>query len=79
MEDLYLTGIIFNIYSYRHPWFYKTIPFLSFQGNKQGQTHLFFSGIAHYLRCVKNSQKSLKSHIFEFQLNYFSIKSKVFL
>ena len=25
-----------------YPWFYKTTPFLSFEGKKQGQTHLFF-------------------------------------
>ena len=25
-----------------YPWFYKTTPFLSFEGKKQGHTHLFF-------------------------------------
>ena len=25
-----------------YPWFYKTTPILSFEGKKQGQTHLFF-------------------------------------
>ena len=25
-----------------YPWFYKTTPFLSFEGKKQGQTHIFF-------------------------------------
>ena len=40
-----------------YPWFYKTTDFLSFEGKKQGQTHLFFSGIAHYLGCVKKQPK----------------------
>ena len=41
-------------YSYR---FYKTTPFLSFEGKKTGSNSSIFSGIAHYLGCVKKQPK----------------------
>ena len=31
-----------NIRVIAYPWFYKSTRFLSFEGKKQGQTHLFF-------------------------------------
>ena len=41
-----------------YPCFYKITPFLSFEGKKQGQTHLFFSDrpIAHYLDASKTGK-----------------------
>ena len=40
-----------------YPWFYKTTPFLSFEGKKTGSNSSIFSGIAHYLGCVKKQSK----------------------
>ena len=40
-----------------YPWSYKTIPFLSFEGKKTGSNSSIFSGIAHYLGCVKKQPK----------------------
>ena len=51
------------------PGFIKPPFFYLLTGKKQGQTHLFFPGIAHYLGCVKNSKKSVELHCFEFQSN----------
>ena len=40
-----------------YPWFYKTTPFLSFEGKKTGSNSSIFSGIAHYLGCIKKQPK----------------------
>ena len=52
-----------------YPWFYKTTPILSFEGKKTGSNSSVFSGIAHYLGCVKKQPKSVELHCFEFQSN----------
>ena len=46
-----------NITAIGYPWFYKTNPFLSFEGEKTGSNSSIFSGIARYLGCVKNQTK----------------------
>ena len=47
-----------------YPWFYKTTPFLAFEGKKSWSNLSIFSGLVHYLECVKNSQKSVKFALF---------------
>ena len=57
------TNVLWNstslgkIYSYRLLWFYKTTPILSFEGKKTGPNSSIFSGITHYLGCVKKQPK----------------------
>ena len=70
------TNVLWNspslgkIYSFLgYPWFYKTTPFLSFEGKKQGQTHLFFLVLPIFWDASKNSKKSVEWHCFEFQSN----------
>ena len=41
-----------------YPWFYKTTPFLSFERKKTGSDSSIFSGIAHYLGCIKKQPKN---------------------
>ena len=53
-------------YTIVYPWFYKTTPFLSFEEKKQGQTHLFFPGIAHILECVKNAKNQWNCIVLNF-------------
>ena len=55
--------------------YYKTTPFLSFEGKKTGSNVSIFSGTAHYMGCVKNSQKSVELHCFEFQSIHYKFKS----
>ena len=47
-----------------YPWFHKTTPFLSFEGKKTGSNSSIFSGIAHYLGCVKKQPKISGTKLF---------------
>ena len=56
------------------PGFIKSTHFLSFEGKNTGSNSSIFSGIAHYLGWVKNSQKSVELHC----LNFNQIKALIF-
>ena len=50
-----------------YPWFYKTTPFLSFEGKKTGSNSSIFSSIEHYLECFKKNAKISGIALFEFE------------
>ena len=53
-----------------YPWFYKTTPFLSFEGKKTGlNSSTFFWYSPLFGMRQKNSQKSVELHCYEFQSN----------
>ena len=70
------TNVLWNT-AIGYPWFYKTTPFLSFEGKKTGPNSSIFSGIAHYLGCVKKQPKISGIALFRISIklrpHYFSI------
>ena len=63
-----------NITALGYPWFYKTTPFLSFEGKNTGQTHLFFW----YSPLFGMRQKTAKNQCNCIVLNFNQIKALLF-